>query len=164
MENKGILYALSNVSWKELLKCGVTSQLINKRIGNIQTGNPINCEIVYITDNLLYPYYYERLLKKRLEEQRYNREFYTVDDEEITKIYEDFNVMNKILNTEELILLYIKENDGEYYKKIIKKNKKNESSKKIYVEEISNEKKITETFSFDKRKKRNAHFVNTDKN
>jgi hypothetical protein len=155
---------LSNVSWNNLLKCGVTSQLINKRVSNIQTGNPINCEIVYMTDKLLYPYYYERLLKKRLEEQRFNREFFDVTEEEIIKIYEEFNIMNKILNCEELMLMYIKNNDKNYYKKIINKKINVE---KIYVEkknydscEKYEDKKIKQTYSFDGRRKRKGYYVN----
>jgi hypothetical protein len=154
--NEGKLYALSNILWDKYKKCGVTSQLVEKRVINIQTGNPENCNILYTTDNLLYPYYYERLLKKTLKEQRYNREFYIIEEEEIVKIYDDFNVMNKILNSEELILLYIKENDKEYYKKIM--NKKIMKKKNINIEE----KKIKHIYSREKRKKREVYYVNTE--
>lgn len=171
METQGILYALSNISWNKLLKCGVTSQLINKRVCGIQTGNPINCEIIYTTDDLLYPYYYERLLKKRLKEQRFNREFFEINEDEIIKIYNEFNMMNKILNSEELILMYIKNNDEEYYKKIMNKinvekifvekiNCKKSNIEKIFVKEKYSE-KIKQTYSFDKRKKRKGYYVNT---
>ena len=160
MEKSGILYTLSNISWNNLLKCGVTTQSINKRVSNIQTGNPINCKIVYTTDNLLYPYYYERLLKQRLEKQSFNREFFEINEEVIIKIYDEFNVMNKILNCEELILLHMKNNDKSYYKKIV--------NKKINVEEINynfhdeNDEKIKYTYSLDKRKrKKKGYYVNT---
>ena len=161
MENKGILYALSNPSWNGLLKCGTTNQIINKRVSGIQTGNPKNCEIVYMTDKLLYPYYYERILKKRLEKMRFNREFFEVENEEIKKIYEEFNIMNKILNCEELILMHMKNNDKIYYKKIMnKKINYGIKNEKIYIEEIKDDKKIKQTYSFNKRKKRSAFYVN----
>lgn len=94
MEKSGILYALSNPNWNNLIKCGVTSQLINKRISNIQTGNPENCSIIYTTKELSRPYYFERLLKNILKEYNYNREFYDINEGDVKLIFDKFNELD----------------------------------------------------------------------
>lgn len=98
MSKYGKLYMVSNPNWNGLIKCGVTSQNIEKRMSNLNTGNPENCEVIYMTEELIYPYYYEKLLKEMLKESNYNREFYKIEEEEVKKIYKKFNEMNKILS------------------------------------------------------------------
>ena len=96
--------------------------------------------------------YYEYLLKKLLCNQRirYNREFYNVDLETIIEIYEGFNQINSILNTEEKLYDYIKHNDPNYYSKII--------NKKIIIESISSS---NNEIKLDKQKKRKGIYIDT---
>lgn len=147
----GILYSLENVNaWNKYKKCGRTSQSINKRLSNLQTSLLDNCKIIYTTDTLLDCYFYEYLLKQILKEYRprYDREFYDVELNEIKEIFEGFNFINQILNTEEKLNSYIENNYPEYL------NKKRSS--KIYqvdASDSSNAKK--------KLKKRKTIYVDT---
>lgn len=113
----GILYALKNKAWDNILKCGSTSTSINKRITNLQTSLIDNCELVYTTEQLVNVSYYEHLLKRILKNYRYrpDREFYDVDYDNIQQIYDFFNEMNETFNTEELLLNYMLTNDKKYY-------------------------------------------------
>jgi len=116
----GILYCLENVNaWNQYKKCGRTTQLINKRLSNLQTSLLDNCNIIYLTDTLLDCYFYEFLLKKFLKNYRLrtDREFFEIEFDEIKEIYETFNFINTILNTEEKLNEYIKNNYPEYLKK-----------------------------------------------
>ena len=70
-KNCGIIYCLSNVLWQGQLKCGLTTQKIEKRISNLQTSLFIDCELIAITNKLINCRVYEFLLKKILKEQRY---------------------------------------------------------------------------------------------
>ena len=55
----------------------------------------------------------------------------------------------------------MKNNDKIYYKKIMnKKINYGIKNEKIYIEEIKDDKKIKQTYSFNKRKKRSAFYVN----
>ena len=99
----GILYCLSNVkAWCNYKKCGRTSQNINKRISNLQTSLLYNCNVNCTTDMLIDCYFYEYLLKIILTKHRLrnDREFFDVEKDEIIEIYNVFNYVNKILNTE----------------------------------------------------------------
>ncbi len=71
---------------------------------------------------------YEYLLKKILIEYRLrtNREFFNVDVEIIEQVFNTFNYLNSILNTEEKLNNYIMNNYPEYFKK--RKYIKNETS------------------------------------
>jgi len=129
MTKTGILYCLKNILWLNYKKCGVTTQLITKRISNLQTSLFYDCEIVYTTNNLINPHYYEYLLKKILSKYRLrnDREFFDIDVDNIKSIFDFFNELNTKYNTENLLNEYIKMYDKEYYLKIFKK---------IYVERV----------------------------
>ena len=89
MSKHGKIYALNNPSFFGLIKCGVSGQLIQKRIQTIQTSLPINCDVIYTTDDLLYPYFYEKMLKKILSQYRFrnNREFYSITESDVIHIF-----------------------------------------------------------------------------
>jgi hypothetical protein len=140
----GILYCLKNViSWNNFKKCGRTSQLINKRLCNLQTSLLDNCEIIYTTEILQDIYFYEFLMKKLLKPYRVrlDREFFDVDDSEIQMVYDTFNYINKIYNTPDKLNEYIKNNYPEYLNK-----------KRIYQ---------TENSSDEKPKRKKALYVDT---
>jgi hypothetical protein len=107
-KNSGILYALSNELWQSKLKCGLTTQKLQKRISNLQTSLFIDCKIVYQTNELVNCKIYEYLLKKILKDYRVrnDREFYDIESDEIKEIFENFNYINSILNTEEKLNEY----------------------------------------------------------
>ena len=52
-KNIGILYALKNELWQENIKCGLTTQKIEKRISNLQTSLFIDCELIATTNQLV---------------------------------------------------------------------------------------------------------------
>ena len=127
-KNSGILYSLHNELWGANLKCGLTTQPIQKRISNLQTSLFIDCTIVYCTNELVNCKIYEYLLKKILKDYRIrkDREFYNIDSYDITEIYDNFNHINSILNTETKLNEYIKNNHPEYFNK--KRKRTTESS------------------------------------
>jgi len=127
-KNSGIIYALQNQLWQGNIKCGLTRQKIEKRICNLQTSLFIDCEIIAITGQLVNCKIYEFLLKKILKEHRLrsDREFFNVDIETIKEIYETFDYINSILNTEEKLNEYMERNFPEYFNK--KTNRKNTES------------------------------------
>jgi hypothetical protein len=126
-KNSGILYALSNVHWDTKLKCGLTRRNLQKRISNLQTSLFYDCEIICFTDILVNCRIFEFLLKKILSNYkiRKDREFFDIEPEEIKEIYESFNYINKILNTEEKLNEYMWNNHREYFKN---------SKKRLYSE------------------------------
>jgi len=135
----GILYCLSNVkAWCNYKKCGRTSQNINKRVSNLQTSLLDNCNVIYTTDILIDCFIYEYLLKLILKNHRLrnDREFFDVEEDEIIEIYNVFNYVNKILNTEEKLNNYIRNNYPEYFSKkrnkIVEMNSSSDESKRIF--------------------------------
>ena len=147
----GILYCLENVNaWNQYKKCGRTTQLINKRLSNLQTSLLDNCKIICLTDKLLDCYFYEFLLKKFLKNYRLrtDREFFQIEFDEIREIYETFNLINSILNTEEKLNEYIKNNYPEYFK-----NPKKRTYSQMCSSESSSDKK--------KLKRRRVLYVDT---
>jgi hypothetical protein len=118
-KNVGILYALSNQLWQGNIKCGLTTRKIEKRISNLQTSLFIDCELIATTNQLLNCKIYEFLLKKVLKEYRLrnDREFFNVEIEMIKEIFETFNYINSILDTDEKLNNYIERNYPEYYNK-----------------------------------------------
>ena len=148
-KNSGILYALSNKLWRGMLKCGLTTQKLEKRVSNLQTSLFINCEIICFTDMLIDCKIYEFLLKKVLKEYRLrkDREFFDIGTEEITEIYESFNYINKILDTSEKLNEYIWNVHPEYFK----------SSRKRLYSEMCSSNSSSET----KLKKRRMLYVDT---
>jgi len=77
----------------------------------MQTSLLENCFVIYTTDTLLDTYFYEYLLKQILKKYRVrkDREFFDVYDDEIKEIYETFNYINLILDTEEKLNNYTQE-------------------------------------------------------
>jgi hypothetical protein len=118
-KNTGIIYALQNQLWQGNIKCGLTTQRIEKRINNLQTSLFIDCELIATTNQLVNCKIYEFLLKKILKEHRLrsDREFFNVDIETIKEIYETFDYINSILNTEEKLNEYMERNFPEYFNK-----------------------------------------------
>jgi hypothetical protein len=115
----GILYSLQNVNaWDNYKKLGRTTQKINKRMSNLQTSLIDNCELICVTDILLDTCFYEYLLKKILKNYRLrsDREFYDIEPDEIKEIFDNFNFINTVLNTEEKLNEYIKNNHPEYFR------------------------------------------------
>ncbi len=105
----GILYSLSNPYWNNLLKNGKTINL-RQRLRAFHTSLPDDCEIVCITNELLNVHFYENYMKKILKDFRYSpkREFFCVKHETIISLYELFNTINHLYNTEEELNEYIK--------------------------------------------------------
>lgn len=151
-KNSGILYALSNDLWQNNLKCGLTTQKLQKRISNLQTSLFIDCKIVYHTDELINCKIYEYLLKKILKDYRVrnDREFYDIEPDEIQEIFERFNYINSILNTEEKLNEYIKNNHPEYFRL---------SKKRLYSEMSSSD--SSNSSNEKKLKKRRCIYVDT---
>lgn len=127
-ENYGILYAVQNELWLGNIKCGLTTQKIEKRISNLQTSLFKDCEIIATTDKLVNCRMYEFLLKKILKEYRVrtDREFFNIETDMIQEIYKTFNYMNSILDTPNKLNNYILNNYPEYFKN--RKYVKSESS------------------------------------
>lgn len=117
-KNSGILYALQNRLWYSAIKCGLTTQKLQKRISNLQTSLFIDCEIICFTDLLIDCKIYEYLLKKILKEYRVrnDREFYDIEHSQIINIYQTFNYINSILDTEEKLNEYMWNNHRDYFK------------------------------------------------
>ena len=135
-KNAGIIYALQNDLWGANLKCGLTRQKIEKRISNLQTSLFIDCEIIATTNQLVNCKIYEFLLKKILKEYRLrdDREFFNVDFSIIKEIFETFDYINSILDSEEKLNEYIKRNFPEYYNKkrnYVKSESSSSSKKKL---------------------------------
>ena len=129
---KGILYAIKNPLWgDDIYKLGITSIHIKRRISNLNTSLYIECELSYTTDELVCCLYYEKLLKNLLIYYRINpkREFYRINKDDIKMIYNFFNEMNKILNTDEKLNEYIYKNKSISIDKPKKKKRKS-----IYID------------------------------
>ena len=98
----------------------------------MQTSLLENCFVIYTTNTLLDTYFYEYLLKMTLNKFRIrkDREFFEVYDDEIKEIFETFNYMNSILDTEEKLNIHIENFYPEYLKKRKHENSNSSSSKK----------------------------------
>jgi len=94
------------------------SENVNNRVKSLNTACPENIEILYVTNELIDKYYYEYLISKYIYRYRYNknREFYNIDEKEFTIIINFVELMNKLYDTEDKLLEYIKINDPLYYK------------------------------------------------
>ena len=149
----GILYCIENLkAWDNYKKCGRTSQLMKKRLSNLQTSLIDNCTIIYTTDVLLDCYFYEYILKLILKQYRLfsNKEFFDIEPDEIKEIFDSFIYINSILNTEEKLNEYIKNNHPKYFRL---------SKKRLYSEMCSS----YSSNSSDKKKfkKRRVLYVDT---
>jgi hypothetical protein len=124
----GILYGLSHYSWFQYKKCGRTTQTINKRVSNLKTSLLGNINIIYTTNLLVDCCFYEYLMKRILKNYRIkpNKEMFDVYDEDIKEIFETFNYINSICDTEEKLNWYIQNHHPEYFKN--RKCVKSESS------------------------------------
>lgn len=137
-KNVGILYALKNQLWQGNIKCGLTTQKIEKRISTLQTSLFIDCEIISTTNQLVNCKIYEFLLKIVLKYYRIrdDREFFNVDKDVIKEIFETFNYLNSILDTDEKLNNYIERKYPEYFDKKRKSStteKKLKKKKGLYV-------------------------------
>lgn len=143
---KGILYSLSHYSWFQYKKMGRTRQTIQKRISNMKTSLLGEIEIIYTTDTLIDCYFYEYLMKLVLKNYRLkpNKEMFDVYEDDIKILFDFFNELNTIFDTEDKLKWYIQNQYPEYLKK--RKYVKSETS-------LSSDKP--------KRKKRKGLFVNT---
>ena len=155
-KNCGIIYALSNKLWGQILKCGLTTKQIQKRISNIQTSLFVDCEIICTTNQLVNCKIYEFLLKKILKEYRLrnDREFFNIDVETIKEIFESFNYINSILDTEEKLNNYMWNNHREYYKN---------PKKRLYSEMCLSESNLSSSSGSNKKKlkRRRVLYVDT---
>ena len=140
----GILYGLSHYSWFQYKKMGRTRQTIQKRISNMKTSLLGDIDIIYTTETLLDTYFYEYLMKQILKNYRIkpNKEMFEVYDDDIKILFDFFNELNTIFNTEDKLNWYIQN----FYPEYLKKRK--------YV--------ISETSSSDKpKRKRKGLFIDT---
>lgn len=115
----GILYGMENPAWFQYKKIGRTTQHIKKRISNMQTSLIENINVIYTTDILLDTYFYEFLLKKILKDYRLktNKEMFDVDIGDIKLIFDFFNKLNLVFNSEKKLHFYIENQYPEYLKK-----------------------------------------------
>jgi hypothetical protein len=116
---KGILYGLSHYSWFEYKKMGRTTQTIKKRISNMKTSLLGDIDIIYTTNELTDCYFYEFLMKQILKKYRINsrKEMFNIDDEDIKELFQTFNYINSIFDTNEKLNLYIQTHHPKYLKK-----------------------------------------------
>ena len=119
----------------------------------MQTSLYINCELEYITTNLICCKYYEFLLKNILSSYKVNprREFYFITKEEIKLIFDFFMELTNILDDYIKLLKYIQENNPEYL------NKKRKYIKSESLSDNSNNINIIKP----KRKKKRGLFIDT---
>lgn len=124
----------------------------------MQTSLLENCFVIYTTNTLLDTYFYEYLLKQILKKYRVrkDREFFNVYDNEIKEIFETFNYINSILDTDEKLNNYVMRNYPEYYNKK-RKYVKSESSSS---DSRSSDRNLA-MLDKPKRKKKKLLFVDT---
>ena len=117
----GILYGMKHMSWFEYKKMGRTSQILKKRISNMQTSLLGNIDVIYTTNLLVDSYFYEYLLKQILKNYRINprKEMFNVDESDIEMIFIFFNELNKKFDTQEKLNWYIQNQYPKYLKKRI---------------------------------------------
>lgn len=115
---KGKLYLLSNPLYNGLKKIGVINNIKN-RLKTMQTGLPDDIEILYESETLIDKYFFEYLLSKILYKYRYrkDREFYDIESSEFIQLTKTIELINKMNDTEEKLLDFIKNFDNEYYKR-----------------------------------------------
>lgn len=124
---KGILYGLSHYSWFQYKKIGRTTRTIKERISNMKTSLLGDIDIINTTNELIDCYFYEYLMKLVLRNYRIkpNKEMFYVYEDEIKMIFDFFNELNAILDTEDKLNNYIENHYPEYFKK--RKYVKNET-------------------------------------
>ena len=115
----GSIYLLENVLWTtiNLKKIGCSSNpLIRKK--SLSTALPDEINIAHQSTTLTDKYFFEHMLSKLLYKYRYksNREFYQIELSDYITIINTIETINKLYNTEESLLDFIKNYDQEYYK------------------------------------------------
>lgn len=123
--HKGKIYLLSNSScWKTLKKIGV-SENPSERIKQLQTGLPDDIQIMYESDIFVDKYFYEHLLSKILFKYRYrkDKEFYNIEINDFIQLTTTMEIINKMNDTEDKLMEFIKNFDNEYYNRRFKKIK-----------------------------------------
>jgi hypothetical protein len=115
---KGKIYLLSNPLYNGLKKIGVSNNT-KIRINTMQTGLPDDIQILCESETLIDKYFYEYFLSKILFKYRYrkDREFYEIDNDTFVQLTKTIELINKMNDTEEKLLEFIKNFDNEYYKR-----------------------------------------------
>lgn len=145
---RGFIYCLSNPIWEKdcLVKIGRTVD-IDLRLNTIHTSLYEDCKIEFITEVVCCKLF-ERLLKDKLKEYRYrsDREFYKVPKFVMNELFELFEIINKKLQSEKLILEFVENVDYKYYKYMMRKSKQKIETK-LFVDTCSSD--TTELVVFD---------------
>ncbi len=120
--HKGKIYLLSNICWNNLKKIGV-SKNTNKRIKTLQSSLPDDIQILYVSEELIDKFFYEHFLSKLLYKFRYrnDREFYEINDDDFYNLIKTIETINKLYDTQDKLLQFIKNFDNKYYKRRFKK-------------------------------------------
>ena len=128
-DSRGLIYLITD---KEYTKIGATSYNVEKRLSELQTGNPKKLEVIgsYRVKNKLTT---EKFLHKKFKEKNILGEWFKLDQKEITDILiEKFNIENhnkptELLDWEEenidCSLNYAYELKVKYSNKLIQRNK-----------------------------------------
>ena len=110
---------LSNSLWDtmNLKKIGVAIDP-EDRIKTLSTSLPTEINILFQTSDLIDKFFYEHMLSKLLYAYRYvkNREFYQIELNDFNNIISSIETINKLYNSEKLLLQFIENYDREYYK------------------------------------------------
>ncbi len=116
----GSIYLLENVLWStiNLKKIGCSSDPLNRK-KTLSTALPDEIIIAHQSTTLTDKYFFEHMLSKLLYKYRYksNREFYQIELSDYITIINTIETINKLYNTEESLIDFIKNYDQEYYKK-----------------------------------------------
>ena len=85
----------------------------------MQTGLPEDIIILYESIDLIDKFFYEHMLSKILYKFRYrkDREFYEIETNDFIQLISTIEIMNRLYDTEEKLLEFIKQFDNEYYRK-----------------------------------------------
>ena len=115
---EGKIYLLSNSLWDtmNLKKIGVAIDP-EDRIKTLSTSLPTEINILFQTSDLIDKFFYEHMLSKLLYAYRYvkNREFYQIELNDFNNIISSIETINKLYNSEELLLEFIENYDREHY-------------------------------------------------
>ena len=98
---------------------GRTRQTIQKRISNMKTSLLGDIDIIYTTDTLIDCYFYEYLMKQILKNYRIkpNKEMFDICEDDTKMLFNFFNELNTIFDTQDKLNRYIQNHHPEYFKK-----------------------------------------------
>lgn len=101
-KTRGYVYLLSDTLNESVYKIGVTKSTIEKRIKQLQTGNPgeIHIRAYFETD---YPYFIENRLHRRFFENEVHGEWYDIPLETVSRF-------DEICREEEMMAESLKDN------------------------------------------------------